>query len=197
MSLAPGVRLGRYEIRSQIGSGGMGEVYLAWDSELDRTVALKILATEIASDPERMRRFVQEAKSASALNHPNILIVHDVGRSDSIPFMVTEHVEGGTLRARLRKGRLPVAEALDVAIQIASALSEAHHAGIIHRDIKPDNVMVRSDGLVKVVDFGLAKAASKTQRLWIPTPQRRHFSRRQPEPCLARAHTCPPNTRAG
>jgi Tol biopolymer transport system component len=158
MSLAPGVRLGRYEIRSQIGSGGMGEVYLAWDSELDRTIALKILPTEIASDPERMRRFVQEAKSASALNHPNILIVHDVGRSDSIPFMVTEHVEGDTLRARLRKGRLPLAEALDVAIQIASALSEAHHAGIIHRDIKPENVMVRSGGLVKVVDFGLAKA---------------------------------------
>ena len=160
MSLAPGSRLGRYEIRSQIGSGGMGEVYLAWDSELDRAVALKILPTAIASDPERMRRFVQEAKSASALNHPNILIVHDVGRSDSIPFMVTEHVEGDTLRARLRKGRLPLTEALDVAIQIASALSEAHHAGIIHRDIKPENVMVRSGGLVKVVDFGLAKAAA-------------------------------------
>ena len=158
MSLAPGVRLGRYEIRSQIGSGGMGEVYLAWDSELDRTIALKILPPGIASDPERMRRFAHEAKSASALNHPNILIVHDVGRSDSIPFMVTEHVEGDTLRARLRKGRLPLAEALDVAIQIASALSEAHHAGIIHRDIKPENVMVRSGGLVKVVDFGLAKA---------------------------------------
>ena len=94
MSLAPGVRLGRYEIRSQIGSGGMGEVYLAWDSDLDRTVALKILPTAIASDPERMRRFVQEAKAASALNHPNILIVHDVGRSDSIPYMVTEHVQG-------------------------------------------------------------------------------------------------------
>ena len=139
----------------------MGEVYLAWDSELDRTVGLKILPTEIASDPERMRRFVQEAKSASALNHPNILIVHDVGRSDSIPFMVTEHVEGDTLRARLRKGRLPLAEALDVAIQIASALSEAHHAGIVHRDIKPENVMVRSGGLVKVVDFGLAKAATR------------------------------------
>ena len=161
MSLAPGSRLGRYEIQSQIGSGGMGEVYLAWDSELDRAVALKILPTAIASDPERMRRFVQEAKSASALNHPNILIVHDVGRSDSIPFMVTEHVEGDTLRARLRKGRLPLTEALDVAIQIASALSEAHHAGIIHRDIKPENVMVRSGGLVKVVDFGLAKAAAR------------------------------------
>ena len=161
MSLAPGSRLGRYEIQSQIGSGGMGEVYLAWDSELDRAVALKILPTAIASDPERMRRFVQEAKSASALNHPNILIVHDVGRSDSIPFMVTEHVEGDTLRARLRKGRLPLTEALDVAIQIASALSEAHHAGIIHRDIKPENVMVRSGGLVKVVDFGLAKTAAR------------------------------------
>ncbi len=161
MSLAPGSRLGRYEIQSQIGSGGMGEVYLAWDSELDRAVALKILPAAIASDPERMRRFVQEAKSASALNHPNILIVHDVGRSDSIPFMVTEHVEGDTLRARLRKGRLSLTDALDVAIQLASALSEAHHAGIIHRDIKPENVMVRSGGLVKVVDFGLAKAAAR------------------------------------
>src|SRR4029450_11670119 len=102
MNLARGARLGRYEIRSQIGSGGMGEVYLAWDSDLDRTVALKILPTAIASDPERMRRFVQEAKAASALNHPNILIVHDVGRSDSIRYMVTEHVQGDTLRTRLR-----------------------------------------------------------------------------------------------
>jgi eukaryotic-like serine/threonine-protein kinase len=159
MSLALGARLGRYEIRSQIGSGGMGEVYLAWDSELDRTVALKILPPEVASDPERMRRFVQEAKSASALNHPNILIVHDVGRSDSIPFMVTEHVEGDTLRARLRHGRLSLIEALDVAIQIASALAEAHHAGLIHRDVKPENVMLRRGGLVKLLDFGLAKAA--------------------------------------
>lgn len=159
MSLAPGVRLGRYEIRSQIGSGGMGEVYLAWDSDLDRTVALKILPTAIASDPDRMRRFVQETKAASALNHPNILIVHDVGRTDSIPYMVTEHVQGETLRTRLRKGPLPTAEALDVAIQIASALAEAHHAGIIHRDVKPENVMVRSGGLVKLLDFGLAKAA--------------------------------------
>ena len=159
MSLARGARLGRYEIRSQIGSGGMGEVYLAWDSDLDRTVALKILPTAIASDPDRMRRFVQEAKAASALNHPNILIVHDVGRSDSIPYMVTEHVQGETLRTRLRKGPLPLAEALDVAIQIASALAEAHHAGIIHRDVKPENVMVRPGGLIKLLDFGLAKAA--------------------------------------
>ena len=133
MSLTPGVRLGRYEIRSQIGSGGMGEVYLAWDSDLDRTVALKILPTTIAADPDRMRRFVQETKAASALNHPNILIVHDVGRSDSIPYMVTEHVQGETLRTRLRQGPLPLAEALDVSVQIASALAEAHHAGHAQR----------------------------------------------------------------
>ena len=197
MSLAPGVRLGRYEIRSQIGSGGMGEVYLAWDSELDRTIALKILPTEIASDPERMRRFVQEAKSASALNHPNILIVHDVGRSDSIPFMVTEHVEGDTLRARLRKGRLPLPEALDVAIQIASALSEAHHAGIIHRDIKPENVMVRSGGLVKVVDFGLAKATVQDLASLDPDAPTKAHLQTAAGIVLGTCGTCPPNKCAG
>ena len=195
MSLAPGSRLGRYEIQSQIGSGGMGEVYLAWDSELDRAVALKILPTAIASDPERMRRFVQEAKSASALNHPNILIVHDVGRSDSIPFMVTEHVEGDTLRARLRKGRLPLTDALDVAIQLAAALSEAHHAGIIHRDIKPENVMVRS-GLVRwwiSACQGCSEIAAYRRR----RPDGGTFHRRQRESSWARARTCPPNKRAG
>jgi serine/threonine protein kinase len=139
----------------------MGVVYLAWDTELDRTVALKVLPTEIASDADRMRRFVQEAKSASALNHPNILTVHDVGRSDSIPFIVTEHVEGDTLRARVRQGPLPLLDVLNVSIQVASALAEAHRAGIIHRDIKPENVIVRADGLAKVVDFGLAKAVER------------------------------------
>ena len=176
----------------------MGEVYLAWDNELDRAVALKILPTAIASDPDRMRRFVQEAKSASALNRPNILIVHDVGRSDSIPFMVTEHVEGDTLRARLRKGRLPLTEALDVGIQIASALSEAHHAGIIHRDIKPENVMVRSSGLVKVVDFGLAKDADARSCLYRRRrPHRGTFTDGSGNHAWHVRVPCPPNKRAG
>ena len=161
MHISSGTVLGRYAVRSRIGSGGMGVVYLAWDTELDRTVALKVLPEEVASDADRMRRFVQEAKSASALNHPNIVTVHDVGHSDSIRFIVTEHVEGDTLRARIRQGPLPLLEVLNVAIQIASALAAAHQAGIIHRDIKPENIIVRADGLVKLVDFGLAIVAER------------------------------------
>src|SRR5216684_4004975 len=148
MTIASGTLLGRYEIRSQLGSGGMGEVYLAQDTELERTVALKVLPAAVAADQQRMNRFVQEAKAASALNHPNILTIHEIGRIDATRFIATEFIDGETLRQRMRNTPLKLGEVLDVAAQIASALSAAHAAGIVHRDIKPENVMLRRDGIV-------------------------------------------------
>src|SRR5437588_2309127 len=158
--LTAGTRLGRYEIRSKIGAGGMGEVYLAQDTKLDRRVALKILPAEVAAHPDRMKRFVQEAKAASALNHPNIITIYEIDESESGHFIATESIDGETLREYALKTPLILAESLDIASQIASALSAAHAAGIIHRDIKPENVMIRTDGIVKVLDFGLAKLAA-------------------------------------
>src|SRR2546421_4724936 len=155
--LSSGTRLGRYEIRSKIGAGGMGEVYLAQDTKLDRKVALKILPVELAANRDRMRRFVQEAKAASALNHPNIITIHEIDESDSTHFIATEFIDGETLRERALKAPLKLVESLDIATQIAGALSAAHIAGIVHRDIKPENVMLRQDGIVKGLDFGLAK----------------------------------------
>src|SRR5436309_3800633 len=156
MTISAGTKLGRYEIRSKIGAGGMGEVYLAQDTELDRPVALKFLSAEVAADQKRLNRFFQEAKAASALNHPNILTVHEIGRAEGTNFFATEFVDGVTLRQRMSKA-MKLSEVLDIATQIASALVAAHAAGIVHRDIKPENVMVRKDGYVKVLDFGLAK----------------------------------------
>lgn len=156
--ISPGTTIGRYEIRSHIGAGGMGEVYLARDIELDRMVALKILPSALATDQQRMRRFVQEAKSASSLNHQNIITIYEVGESDSIRFIATEFVDGITLRQHLKRGRLPLSEVFEIGIQIASGLAAAHEAGIVHRDIKPENIMLRSrDSFVKVLDFGLVK----------------------------------------
>jgi serine/threonine protein kinase/Tfp pilus assembly protein PilF len=160
-SLSPGTKLGRYEIRSQLGAGGMGEVYLCQDSQLRRLVALKILPSEFTKNEDRLRRFEREAFAASALNHPNILTIHEIGKTDSLHYIVSEFVDGETLRQRSQSGQLNVSEALDAAIQIASALAAAHAAGIVHRDIKPENVMVRHDCLVKVLDFGLAKLAEQ------------------------------------
>jgi serine/threonine protein kinase len=152
-------KIGRYEITSKLGAGGMGEVYLANDTKLDRKVALKILHSEMVDDQngDRVRRFVQEAKAASALNHPNILTIYEIDEIDSEQFIATEFIDGQTLRERIRKGTLSVSDVLDVGIQVASALSATHTVGIIHRDIKPDNIMLRHDGIVKVLDFGLAK----------------------------------------
>ncbi len=161
MPLAPGTRLGRYEIKSSLGAGGMGEVYLAEDTRLDRKIALKILPSEFAEDKDRMSRFVREAKSASALNHPNIITIHEIGETDGTHFIATEYIQGETLRTRLTQHPLDLNAALDVAIQVASALDAAHRAGIIHRDIKPDNVMIRPDGLVKLLDFGIAKLSEQ------------------------------------
>ena len=159
--LSPGTKLGRYEIRSQLGVGGMGEVYLARDIGLDRKVALKILPENVASNPLRMQRFVQEAKTASALNHPNILTIHEIGTEPGAHFIATEFIEGETLRRRMVHSPPTLPEAIDIALQVASALSTAHAAGIIHRDIKPENIMLRQDGIVKVLDFGLAKLTER------------------------------------
>ena len=157
MMLTAGTKLGRYEIRAQLGAGGMGEVYLAQDSKLDRKVALKILPQHLAEDKDRMSRFVREAKSASALNHPNIITIHEIGEIDGRHFIATEYIEGETLQTRLKGQSLSLKSTLEIARQVASALDAAHRAGIVHRDIKPDNVMVRHDGIVKVLDFGLVK----------------------------------------
>jgi serine/threonine protein kinase/tetratricopeptide (TPR) repeat protein len=155
-SIPSGARLGRYEVKSQIGAGGMGEVYLALDTELDRIVAVKILPEALASDQQRLQRFVQEAKAASALNHPHILTIYEIGTVGATRFIATEFIDGETLRGRIGIG-ISLAEILEIAIQAGSALAAAHAAGIIHRDIKPENIMVRRDGYIKLVDFGLAK----------------------------------------
>ena len=154
-----GTTVGSYLVLEKLGAGGMGEVYLALDTRLGRRVALKFLASEFTSDPERVRRFQQEARAASALNHPNILTIYELGQHQGVQFIASELVEGQTLRARLDRGRMELAEILRVVSQLASALRTAHSAGVIHRDIKPENIMLRPDGYVKVLDFGLAKLA--------------------------------------
>jgi eukaryotic-like serine/threonine-protein kinase len=150
-------KIGHYKILSALGAGGMGEVYLAEDTRLERKIALKILTTEFAEDAVRLHRFVQEAKAASALNHPNILTVHEIGESEGMNYIVTEYIEGETLRERLTRDSFPLGECLNIAIQIAEALAAAHAAGIVHRDVKPENIMIRRDSYAKVLDFGLAK----------------------------------------
>ena len=157
--LKSGQRIGPYEVISLLGRGGMGEVYLALDERLHRKVALKLLPAFFIKDKERVERFKREARAASGLNHPNIITIHEIGEIDSQQFITTEFIEGETLRERLFRRHLTLNETLNVAIQIADALSAAHKAGIIHRDIKPENIMVRPDGYVKVLDFGLAKLA--------------------------------------
>src|ERR1700757_1141699 len=157
MSLASGTKLGPYEILAPLGAGGMGEVYRARDSRLDRIVALKVLPTSFSADSERLRRFEQEARSVAALNHPNILAVHDIGTHDGAPYMVCELLEGETLRARLHGGMLSTRKAVELAVQIAEGLAAAHEKGIVHRDLKPENIFLTKDGRVKILDFGLAK----------------------------------------
>ncbi|MDQ3011223.1 MAG: protein kinase [Acidobacteriota bacterium] len=165
MPINIGSRFDRYEIISLLGAGGMGEVYLARDTKLDRKVALKILPIAYTHDAERVRRFEKEARSASALNHPNIITIYEVGQAENAHFIATEYIEGQTLRKRMRRERMSVNEAIEVAMQIAGALHSAHSAGILHRDIKPENIMVRPDGYVKVLDFGLAKLTERTSSL--------------------------------
>jgi serine/threonine protein kinase/TolB-like protein/Tfp pilus assembly protein PilF len=159
MTIPAGTHFGRYEIRSPIGAGGMGEVYLAHDVQLDRPVALKLLPANVTQDEDRLRRFQQEARSTSALNHPNILTIYEIGETEGTHFIATEFIDGETLRDHMAglPSRMKMDEVLDVSLQVASALAAAHEAGIVHRDIKPENIMLRRDGYVKVLDFGLAK----------------------------------------
>jgi serine/threonine protein kinase len=159
MTLSAGTRLGHYEIRSLLGAGGMGEVYLAHDLMLKRTVAMKVLSAEFAGDRQRMSRFTQEARIASLLNHPNTIHVYEIGQAEGINFIAMEYVEGQPLRRTLAQSRLNLALALDIAAQVAGALAAAHSIGVIHRDIKAENIMVGRDGHVKILDFGLAKPA--------------------------------------
>ena len=157
--LKPGDRLRRYVVLRELGRGGMGAVYLARDDELNRRVALKILPAELCRFPDAAERFVREARTISALNHPNVLTIHEIGRADSIDFIATEFVDGITLRRRIDEGPVPLREAVKIGSQVLAALVAAHAAGFIHRDIKPENIMIREDGLVKVLDFGIAKLA--------------------------------------
>jgi eukaryotic-like serine/threonine-protein kinase len=150
-------RLGHYRIIAPLGAGGMGEVYLAQDLKLGRKLALKLLPAAFTAAPDRVRRFEQEARAASALNHPNIITIYEVGEVAGTHYIATEFVDGQTLRQQMAGERASLLNALEIVLQVASALTAAHEAGIIHRDIKPENVMLRRDGLVKVLDFGLAK----------------------------------------
>src|SRR5205809_3219205 len=157
--LLVGQTIGHYKISKRIGAGGMGDVYLATDMTAGRKAALKLLPTRFTSDAERLKRFQQEARALVGLNHPNILTVYEIGEDHSTHYIASELIEGETLRQRLMRGRMQLREAVDVAIQVASALAAAHETGIVHRDINPGNIMLRPDGYVKVLDFGIAKLA--------------------------------------
>jgi eukaryotic-like serine/threonine-protein kinase len=159
-----GTRFGRYELLEQIGAGGMGEVFRARDHDLHRDVAIKLLPEQFASDPDRLARFEQEARTASSLNHPNIVTIHEIGRKDGRPYIVMEYVDGETLRHVLHRGRLlPVKQTLDIGAQLADGLAKAHAARIVHRDLKPENVMITKDGFAKILDFGLAKLRARPE----------------------------------
>src|SRR5258708_24697585 len=170
MALVTGTQFGAYDILALIGAGGMGEVYRAKYTRLGREVALKILAESFASEPERLRRFEQEARGVAALNHPNILAIHDIGAHNegpenrgpnAAPFLVSELLEGETLRAILDRGAPAQRKTIEYGVQIAHGLAAAHEKGIVHRDLKPDNIFVTKDGRIKILDFGLAKLAQK------------------------------------
>ncbi|MGH9901320.1 MAG: serine/threonine protein kinase, partial [Pyrinomonadaceae bacterium] len=163
-ALVAGQVVGHYRIIAPLGKGGMGEVYLASDARLDRKVALKLLPAGLTGNQDRLRRFIQEAKAASSLNHPNIITIHEIGQAEGAHFISTEFIDGQTLRRRMAGARMELPDVLDVSIQASGALQAAHAAGIIHRDIKPENIMLRPDGYVKVLDFGLAKLTEKSRQ---------------------------------
>src|SRR6202171_4537983 len=156
MPLVPGAKLGPYEILAPLGAGGMGEVYRARDTRLERTVAIKILPAQLSANPVRKQRFEREAKTISNLNHPHICVLHDVGHQDGMDYLVMECVEGETLAKRLEKGPVPLEQVLKHGAQIADALDKAHGSGVVHRDLKPGNIMLTATG-AKLLDFGLAK----------------------------------------
>ena len=162
VTLRSGTKLGEYEVKSLVGSGGMGEVYRARDSRLGRDVAIKVLPSFLSSDSDRLRRFEQEARAAAALNHPNILAVFQMGTYEGTPYLVSELLEGETLREQIKRGRLSVHKAIDYAVQITRGLAAAHEKGIIHRDLKPENLFVTKNGRVKILDFGLAKLTQQS-----------------------------------
>jgi eukaryotic-like serine/threonine-protein kinase len=163
MALSPGNKLGPYEIIAAIGAGGMGEVYRAKDTRLGRDAAIKVLPEALEKDADRLRRFEQEARTIAALNHPNILGIHDIGTHESAPFLVSELLDGETLREKIDTGSLPVKRAIEYGLGIAQGLAAAHNKGIVHRDLKPENVFITHDGRVKALDFGLAKLVQREE----------------------------------
>src|SRR6185312_3115376 len=168
MSLSTGIRLGVYEVTAPIGEGGMGQVYRARDTKLNRDVALKILPDSFANDPDRLARFTREAQTLAALNHSNIAHIHGMEESGGVRALVMELVDGDELSALIARGAMPLGEALPIARQIADGLEAAHEQGIVHRDLKPANIKVRADGTVRILDFGLAKAAGAPARAFSP-----------------------------
>ncbi|MGI8470527.1 MAG: serine/threonine-protein kinase [Pyrinomonadaceae bacterium] len=195
MNLRKGARIAHFKILSALGAGGMGKVYLAEDTRLDRKVAIKFLHEELSRDADKLNRFVQEAKAASALNHPNILTVYEIGMGEGKNYIATELIEGETLRERLSANEpMPINAILKIGIQVLEALSAAHQAGIIHRDIKPENIMIRSDGYAKVLDFGLAKLTEKKKTDSIsPEDETRAFVQTVPGMVMGTVHICRPN----
>ena len=190
MALAPGTRLGPYEIAAQIGAGGMGEVYRAHDTKLGRDVAIKIVPSHFISDPDRLARFEREARVLASLNHPHIGAIYGLEDADGVQALVLELVQGETLADRIARGPIPVTDALIIGRQIADALDAAHEKGIVHRDLKPANIKTTLDGVVKVLDFGLAKATSGD------TPDRISRSRRRQRPAVhvRESFSAPPPT---
>src|SRR5262245_39083320 len=168
MTLPAGTKIGHYEIRSKIGEGGMGEVYLAKDIRLDRQVAIKALPEHLSSDADRLARFQREAKILASLNHPNIAAIHGLEEANGQQYLVLEYIEGETLDERISRGPLPFDDAIEVAVHVADALESAHEKGVIHRDLKPGNIMVTPEGTVKVLDFGLARTMETTSSLSTP-----------------------------
>src|SRR6516225_11726227 len=164
MALSVGAKLGPYEVRSSLGAGGMGEVYLARDTRLDRSVAVKVLPSAFSLDSDRLHRFEHEARCLGALNHPNLLAIYDIGSQDGVHYLVSELLEGESLRERLSGGPFPLRKVVDTAVQLAKGLAAAHEKGIVHRDLKPDNVFITKDGRVKILDFGLAKLTQTDSR---------------------------------
>jgi len=160
LTIRAGTPLGAYQVLSPLGAGSMGEIYRARDTRLGREAAIKVLPPAYSSDPESLKRFEKEARAASALNHPNIVTVYDVGRQDSLSFIAMELVEGRNLREVLARGPLPLRKTLEIGEQIAEGLAAAHERGLVHRDLKPQNVMVTREGRVKILDFGLAKQSN-------------------------------------
>src|SRR5215207_5666593 len=176
MKPLPVKTIAHYRIVEPIGAGGMGAVYKAYDTKLQRVVALKVLPPEYVSQEDRRRRFFQEARSASALNHPHILTIYEVGEDDGRPYIAMEYIEGETLRQKIKNG-LQVKEILDIAIQIAAGLARAHELGIIHRDLKPENLMLSRDGYAKILDFGLAKLVPDRERALVADSEQKTLIR--------------------